>query len=70
MATITVGGVILMEALFAGPITKALMHPVNALAPSLFRGNFQKFWFYICAPITGKLLAVSSCKLVKDNNCC
>ena len=70
MAAIAIGGVILLEAMFAGPITKASMNPIRSIAPALFTGNFQYLWLYITAPITGAILAVSSCKLVKDNNCC
>ena len=70
MAAIAVGGVILLEAMFAGPITKASMNPVRSIAPAIFTGNFQYLWLYITAPILGAIVAVSSCKLVKDDNCC
>ena len=70
MAAIAVGGVILLEAMFAGPITKASMNPVRSIAPALFTGNFQYLWLYITAPILGTIVAVSSCKLVKDDKCC
>ena len=70
MAAIAVGGVILLEAMFAGPITKASMNPIRSIAPAIFTGNFQYLWLYITAPILGAIVAVSSCKLVKDDNCC
>ncbi len=70
MAAIAVGAVILLEAMFAGPMTKASMNPVRSIAPALFTGNFQHLWLYIVAPILGALAGVSSCKLVKDDNCC
>ncbi len=70
MAAIAVGGVILLEAMFAGPMTKASMNPIRSIAPALFTGNFQHLWLYIVAPILGAIFAVSSCKLVKDDNCC
>ncbi|MDO5976476.1 aquaporin [Flavivirga jejuensis] len=70
MAAIAVGGVILLEAMFAGPMTKASMNPIRSIAPALFTGQFQYLWLYITAPILGAITAVSSCKLVKDNNCC
>lgn len=70
MAAIAVGGVILLEAMFAGPMTKASMNPIRSVAPALFTGNFQYLWLYITAPILGALTAVSSCKLVKDDDCC
>lgn len=70
MAAIAVGGIILLEAMFAGPITKASMNPIRSVAPALFTGNFKYLWLYIIAPILGAIAAVSSCKLVKEQQCC
>lgn len=70
MAAIAVGGLILLEAMFAGPITKASMNPIRSIAPALFTGNFKDLWLYIVAPILGAITAVSSCKLVKEEQCC
>jgi len=70
MAAIAVGGVILLEAMFVGPMTKASMNPIRSIAPALFTGNFQYLWLYITAPILGAIAGVSSCKLVKDMQCC
>ncbi len=70
MAGIAIGGVILLEAMFAGPITKASMNPARSLGPALISGHWEHFWIYIAAPIGGALLAVVSCKLVKEDQCC
>ena len=70
MAAIAVGGVILLEAMFAGPMTKASMNPIRSLAPAIFTSNLQYLWLYITAPILGAITAVSSCKLVKNDQCC
>jgi aquaporin Z len=70
MAGIAIGGVVLLEAMFAGPMTKASMNPIRSIAPAIFTGNFQYLWLYITAPILGAIAAVSSCKLVKDDKCC
>ena len=70
MAAIAVGGVILLEAMFAGPMTKASMNPARSLAPAIISGNLQHLWLYLTAPIIGAFLAIMSCKLVKDDNCC
>ena len=56
--------------MFAGPITNASMNPARSIAPAIVSGNLQHLWMYIVAPILGALLAVVSCKLVKDENCC
>lgn len=70
MAGIAIGGVVLLEAMFAGPITNASMNPARSLAPNIVSGNIQGLWLYMIAPVIGALLAVVSCKLVKDDNCC
>jgi len=70
MAGIAIGSVVLLEALFAGPITNASMNPARSLAPNIVYGNIKGLWLYILAPIIGALLAVVSCKFVKHENCC
>jgi aquaporin Z len=70
IAGIAVGGVVLLEAMFAGPITNASMNPARSIAPNIVSGNIDGLWLYILAPILGALLAVVSCKLIKEENCC
>ena len=70
MAGIAIGGVVLLEAMFAGPMTKASMNPARSIAPALISGHYEHLWLYVTAPIIGALLAVVSCKLVKDEQCC
>lgn len=70
MAGIAIGGIVLLEAMFAGPMTKASMNPARSLGPALVSGQLTHLWLYIVAPILGALVAVVSCKLVKYDNCC
>jgi aquaporin Z len=70
MAGIAIGGVVWFEAQFAGPITGASMNPARSIGPALISGHIEHLWLYILAPIVGALLAVLSCKLVKDDDCC
>ena len=70
VAGIAIGAVVLLEAMFAGPITNASMNPARSIAPAFVSGNLQHLWMYIIAPILGALLAVISCKMVKEENCC
>lgn len=55
---IVVGAVVLLEAMFAGPISGASMNPARSLAPALVSGNFQSLWIYLTAPLLGALLAM------------
>lgn len=70
IAGIAIGAVVLLEAMFAGPITNASMNPARSIAPNIVSGNIEGLWLYIVAPILGALLAVVSCKLIKEDNCC
>ena len=70
IAGIAIGAVVLLEAMFAGPITNASMNPARSIAPAIVSGKMQHLWMYILAPIIGAILAVISCKLVKEDNCC
>ena len=70
VAGIAIGSIVLLEDMFAGPITGASMNPARSIAPAVVSGNLADLWIYIFAPIIGCLLAVVSCKLVKSEQCC
>ncbi len=53
-----IGGVVALEALFAGPISGASMNPARSLAPALVSTHTQHLWIYLAAPIAGALAAV------------
>ncbi|MCI0706331.1 MAG: aquaporin [Ignavibacteriae bacterium] len=57
LAAIAIGGVILMEAMFGGPISGASMNPTRSLAPALVSGMFDHLWLYLVAPTGGAILA-------------
>ncbi len=70
MAGISIGGVVLLEAMFAGPMTNASMNPARSLGPALLSGHWEHQWLYMIAPIIGAILAILTCKLIKADNCC
>ncbi len=70
IAGIAIGGVVLLEAMFAGPITNASMNPARSIGPALVSGHLDPLWLYIFAPTLGALLAVISRKWVKNDTCC
>ena len=70
VAGIAIGSIVLLEAMFAGPITGASMNPARSIAPAVVSGNLADLWIYIFAPVIGCLLAVVSCRLVKSEQCC
>ena len=52
-AGIAIGGVIALEALFAGPICGASMNPARSLAPAVVSGTTAGLWIYLLAPLLG-----------------
>ena len=70
-AGIAIGGVIALEAMFAGPICGASMNPVRSLAPALASGNLASLWiFYLLAPMIGALIAIPLCIGTRESGCC
>lgn len=67
LAGVAIGGVVLLEAMFAGPVTGASMNPARSIAPACFAMNFQHLWIYILAPILGSVLAVVSWKAIRTD---
>lgn len=57
-APLAIGGVVGLEACFAGPICGASMNPARSLAPALVNLNFEHLWVYLVATILGALFAV------------
>ncbi len=70
MAGVAIGGVVLLEAMFAGPMTNASMNPARSLGPAVLSGHWEHQWLYYVAPVLGALLAVLTCRLVKSDQCC
>ena len=65
IAGLAIGGVVLLEALFAGPICGASMNPVRSLSPAIVSGNVATIWIYLTAPFIGAVLAVLVYKILK-----
>ncbi len=59
LAGIAIGSVVLLEAMFAGPISGASMNPARSIAPAFVSGHLEHLWIYISAPVAGSLLAVT-----------
>lgn len=57
-AGLAIGGVVLLEAMFAGPVCGASMNPARSLAPALVSGHVEHVWVYLTAPVLGAILAV------------
>ncbi|MCC6838220.1 MAG: MIP family channel protein [Bacteroidia bacterium] len=67
-AGIAIGSVVLLEAMFAGPISGASMNPIRSLSPAIVSGHIEHLWVYLCAPILGATIAVLVWKILKGKN--
>lgn len=64
LAGIIIGGVVGLEAMFAGPICGASMNPARSLAPAIISGHTEHLWVYLSATVFGAMLAVVVCKFL------
>jgi aquaporin NIP len=58
MAGLAIGITVLLEALFAGPISGASMNPARSFAPALLNGHFSQLYIYLLAPVIGAIIGV------------
>ncbi|MFM9944875.1 MAG: MIP family channel protein [Bacteroidia bacterium] len=66
-AGLAIGSVVLLEAMFAGPISGASMNPARSFAPAIVSGNIEHLWLYLLAPILGAIAAVFTGKFLKSS---
>lgn len=57
-APFAIGFVVLLEALFAGPISGASMNPARSIGPAVVSGHFESLWIYIVATTLGSCVAM------------
>lgn len=57
-AGMAIGSTVLLEAMFAGPISGASMNPARSFSPAIVSGHLQHLWLYIVAPILGAALSI------------
>jgi aquaporin NIP len=67
-AGFVIGFVVLLEAMFAGPICGASMNPFRSFAPALVSGHLNQVWIYLLAPVLGAILAMLIFKIFENNN--
>src|SRR5882757_6444217 len=67
-AGIAIGSVVLLEAMFAGPVCGASMNPARSLGPAIVSGHTKYLWVYIIAPITGAALAIPLWQYLTSKN--
>ena len=67
-AALAIGGAILLDAMFGGPIRGASMNPARSFGPALVAGDFAHYWVYGAGPIIGALLGAFGYELVRGEH--
>lgn len=52
-----IGAVVLLEAMFAGPVCGASMNPARSFAPAIVSAHWEHLWVYLAGPFAGSLMA-------------
>ena len=65
-AGIAIGSVVLLEAMFAGPICGASMNPARSLGPAIASMHVEHIWIYIAGPILGAIASVFLYNYIKQ----
>ncbi|XP_057494283.1 aquaporin NIP1-1-like [Actinidia eriantha] len=55
LAGLAVGATVLLNVMFAGPISGASMNPARSLGPAIVSNRYEGIWMYILAPISGAI---------------
>ncbi|KAK4857414.1 hypothetical protein QYF36_000359 [Acer negundo] len=53
LAGLAVGSTVLLNVMFAGPISGASMNPARTLGPAIVSSQYKGIWVYLVAPILG-----------------
>jgi aquaporin NIP len=67
-AGLAIGSVVLLEAMFAGPVCGASMNPIRSISPAVVSGHMEHLWVYVLAPVFGAVFGVILWKMLKPAN--
>lgn len=64
-AAFAVGATIILDGLFAAPLTGASMNPARSFGPALVTGQLHDLWIYVVGPFLGSFLAIGVAWLLR-----
>ena len=67
-AALAIGGTVLLDAMFGGPISGASMNPARSLGPALASWTWPHLWIYIVGPVIGALLGAFGYELIRGEH--
>jgi aquaporin NIP len=64
-AALAIGGTVLLDAMFGGPISGASMNPARSFGPALASWTWPHLWIYFAGPVIGATLGAYGYELVR-----
>ncbi|KAK4491626.1 hypothetical protein RD792_002381 [Penstemon davidsonii] len=55
LAGLAIGATVLVNVIYAGPISGASMNPARSIGPAIVSSNYNGLWIYILGPISGAI---------------
>lgn len=68
LAGLAVGATILLNVMFAGPISGASMNPARSLGPAIVSSKYDGIWIYIVGPTAGAIAGAWVYNIVRFTN--
>ncbi|GLT80151.1 hypothetical protein SLA2020_516050 [Shorea laevis] len=68
LAGLAVGATVLLNVMFAGPITGASMNPARSLGPAIASNHWKGIWIYLVAPTLGAVSGAWVYNMVRYTN--
>jgi len=65
-AAIAIGSMVMLEAMFVGPVSGDSTNPIRSLAPAIVSGHFEHQWIYLTATFLGAAFAVLIWHVLKE----
>ncbi|RDX72848.1 hypothetical protein CR513_47613, partial [Mucuna pruriens] len=68
LAGLAVGSTILLNVMFAGPITGASMNPARSLGPAIVHNEYRGIWIYLVSPTLGAVAGTWAYNFIRYTN--
>ncbi|XP_051223680.1 aquaporin NIP1-2 [Lolium perenne] len=65
LAGLAVGATVVLNVLFAGPITGASMNPARSLGPAIVAARYGGLWVYVVGPVCGTVAGAWAYNLIR-----
>jgi aquaporin Z len=65
-AALAIGAMVMLTALFAGPVSGDSMNPARSMGPAIVSGHYEHQWIYLTSPFLGAAFAVLIWYVLKE----